>query len=330
MTDEEEVAKKSSGSARKRWMRLLGWLFVLLSLFFWWRAIRQEPLAETLAAAQGHEAWLVAALILATGYLIGQAVVWRALVADLSVRIAWPVAMRAWMLSNLGRYLPGSVWHLVGRVEAGRDAGVGRASGTLGVALEQGLQLVSALAIVALSLPFWPADSIVRHWAWLALLVPLGFLAMHPRAFYPAVNTLLVRLGQPALPRNLGYRRLVGFTLADMGVHLCNGLTLACCAVALGAPLALVPAMVGAALFAWTVGYVTLLAPGGLGVREGMVTAALTPLLGRDVVAVAAVAALLWRLANVVTEVGCAAGFTWLWRRWAGRAPAPAADQNEA
>lgn len=315
MTYDETAAQGPARSARKRWMRLLGWLFVLLALFFWWRAIREQPLAETLAAVRGQEGWLLAALLLAAGYLVGQAVVWRALVADLMLRIAWPVALRAWMLSNLGRYLPGSVWHLVGRVEAGRGAGVGRAAGTLGVALEQGLQLVAALAIVALSLPFWPADSIVRQWAWLALLVPVGFLAMHPRAFYPVANKLLLRLGQPALPSNLSYRRLVGFTLADMVVHLCNGLTLACCAVALGAPLALVPAMVGAALFAWTAGYVTLLAPGGLGLREGLVTAALTPLVGKDV---AAVAALLWRLANVATELACAAVFTWLWRRWAG------------
>ncbi len=293
--------------------RLLSWPFVLVVLFFWWRTVRQLPLAETLAQVRGNGAWLLLALLAAGLYLVGQAVLWRVILADLVIRIAWPAALRAWMLSNMGRYLPGSVWHLVGRVEMGKGAGVTRASGTLGVALEQGLQLLAALAIVAASLPFWPASSIVRQWAWLAVLVPVGLLIMHPRVFFPLLNWGLARLGRASLPPSLRYGQLVGYALAYVLVHLCNGLALAFSAVALGAPLSAVPAMVGAALFAWTVGYLWILAPGGLGVREVLVTGALAPLVGADV---AAVAAILWRAANVITELAGAAVFEGLWRWW--------------
>jgi len=294
--------------------RALSWPFVLLVLYFWWRTVRQLPLAETLAQVRGNEGWLALAFVMAGLYLLGQAVVWRRIVADLGERIPWPVALRAWMLSNMGRYLPGSVWHLVGRVELGRGAGVARASGTLGVVLEQGLQVLAALLIVAASLPFWPASSIVRQWAWLALLVPVGLVAMHPRVFYPVLSWGLRRAGRQPLPVSLDYRHLMGYTAAYLLVHLANGLALAFAAVALGAPLTAVPAMVGAALFAWTAGYLWILAPGGLGVREVLVTAALAPLVGAEI---AAVAAILWRLANVVTELlGAGLGhLVWRWRR---------------
>lgn len=289
---------------------------MLLLLYFWWRTVRQLPLADTMAEVRGNEAWLVLALLAAGLYLVGQAVLWRVIVADLVVRIPWPVALRAWMLSNMARYLPGAVWHLVGRVEMGKVAGVTRASGGLGVALEQGLLLLGALGIVAASLPFWPATSVVRQWAWLALLVPAGLVAMHPRVYFPLLNWGLVRLGRAPLPPSLGYRQLLRYALAYVGVHLCNGLALAFSAVALGAPLTVIPAMVGAALFAWTVGYLWVLAPGGLGVREVLVTAALTPLVGGEI---AAVAALLWRAANVLTELAGAAAFEGVWRLWRRR-----------
>ena len=69
------------------------------------------------------------------------------------------------------------------------------------------------------------------------------------------------------------------------------------------------------ALFAWTVGYLTIFSPGGLGLRELLVTEALGPVVGREV---AAVAALLWRLANLLTEALGALLFEFLWRRSGG------------
>ena len=211
----------------------------------------------------------------------------------------------------MGRYIPGSVWHLVGRVVMGQGAGVNRTSGALGVLLEQSLQLLSALLIVGLSLPFWPADSFVRSWSWLALLVPLGFVVIHPRLFFPLLNFILTRLGREPITADLSYFMMCRYTIYYLLDHLANGLSLAFAIVALQAPLEVVPAVVGGALFAWTVGYLTILAPGGLGVREVLVTEALGPLVGREV---AAVGALLWRAGNIITEALGAVIFDLLWR----------------
>ena len=310
----------TSGSARTRrgrWARGLGPLFVLGALYFWWRAVEasttRADLRSTLAIARGHEGWLLAALAAAALYLLCQAVVWRRILADMTLRLPWPMALRAWSVSNLGRYLPGGVWHLVGRVELGRGQGVAWTSGTVGIVLEQGLQLVAALALVAMSLPFWPPESVVRQYAWLAALVPLGLALLHPRVFYPVVDRLLARLRQPPLAVRPSYGRLLGYLGGYAIGHLCNGSAFACAAIALGAPLAMLPAMIGGALFAWTVGFVIVVAPGGLGPREAAVTAALAPYIGADV---AALAAALWRVANVLSEVAVAGAAEALARRF--------------
>jgi uncharacterized membrane protein YbhN (UPF0104 family) len=307
--------------ASRRARRGLSGLFVLAVLGFWWLAVRDLPLDDALRALRGNGGWLVLAFVCAGLYLLGQAFVWRRIVGDLVVWLPWPVALRTWLVSNMGRYLPGSMWHLVGRVTLGRAGGVAGGGGALAVVLEQGLQLLAALAIVVASLPFWPGSSIVRQWAWVALLVPVGLVALHPRVFYPTLNTVLAWVGRARVPPAVGYRRLLGYAALHGLAHLANGLALGFAAVALGAPWTSLPAMVGAALFAWTAGYLTVIAPGGLGVREVAVTAAAAPLVGAEV---AAVAAALWRLANVATEL-VAAGLAELgWRRAsAARTPPP-------
>ena len=167
------------------------------------------------------------------------------------------------------------------------------------VVLEQSLQLLSALLIVGASLPFWGEGSYVSQFWWVALLVPLGLIFIHPRLFFPILNAVLTRLKRDPLPATLSYGMMLRYTLYYVVVHLCNGLALVASAAALGTSLSLAPVVLGGALFAWTIGYLMILAPGGLGVREVLVTEALGPIIGRDT---AAVAALLWRAANILTE----------------------------
>ncbi len=284
---------------------------MLLVGVFWWQSLHRLDLATGLARAQERPWLLLAALGFAGLYLVAQAVVWRRIVSELLAPLPWRRGLRLWAISNMARYLPGSLWHLVGRVVLGEAEGVGRGRGALAVVLEQALQLLSALLLVTLSLPFWPPGSAVRAWGWLAWLAPLGLVALHPRLFFPLLNAALARLGRAPLPATLRYRQMLGFLAQYLLAHLANGLALACVVLAQGAAAATVPAVVGGALFAWTVGYLTILAPGGLGVREWLVTLALAPLIGGEV---AAVGALLWRAANVATEALGALGFDLLWR----------------
>nr|MBA3533652.1 flippase-like domain-containing protein [Ardenticatenales bacterium] len=209
----------SPPSRLSRLKQLLTWPFILLILFFWWQSVRELALGATLARARGNEGFLGMALFCAWLYLLGQAVVWRAITSALATPIPWRQGMRAWMLSNLARYLPGSVWHLVGRVYLTQQAGGSRTNGVLGVLLEQGLQLLSALLLVALTLPFWPSESPVRAQSWLLLLIPVGLVGIHPRLFFPLMNRALALLGREPLPAALRYRQMLGYLLSYLGVH---------------------------------------------------------------------------------------------------------------
>ncbi|HYN88050.1 MAG TPA: YbhN family protein [Ardenticatenaceae bacterium] len=281
--------------------RLVGWLLVLLIFVFWWRSLQRLGVdwGRVLGTARGREAYLLLAAAGAAGYVVLQAVTWRAIVAGLGRALPWVGCLRVWTTSNFARYLPGSMWHLVGRVYLGGEAGVSRATGALSVLLEQGLQLLAAILLVALTLPFWPPDTPVRRFAWLFAFVPLGLVAMYPRFFFPLLNHALRLLRREPVPASLRYRDLLAYLGLYLVTHLSNALALLFAVRALGAEWRTAPAVIGAGMVAWTIGVVSLLTPGGLGLREGLVTALLAPILGVDV---AAVGALLWRAANILTE----------------------------
>ncbi|MCZ7567183.1 MAG: lysylphosphatidylglycerol synthase domain-containing protein [Ardenticatenaceae bacterium] len=304
------MTARPAGSGRlSRFKRFLGWPLVLVIFWFWWRSLQRLGVDWTgvLARAGGHEVDLLLALLGAAAYVILQAVTWREIVAGLVFRLSRLTSLRLWTITNFARYLPGSMWHLVGRVYLGKDAGVNRTTGALSVLLEQGLQLLAAILLFVLTLPFWPGGTVATHFAWLIAVVPLGLIAIHPRLFFPLLNAGLRLVGREPVPAPLRYRDLLGYLALYLVTHAANALALVFAVRALGGAWQTMPAVVGAGMLAWTIGVISLLTPGGLGLREGLVTLVLSPLVGVDV---AAMGAVLWRAANILTEALCAVLFS--------------------
>jgi hypothetical protein len=148
-----------------------------------------------------------------------------------------------------------------------------------------------------------------------AALVLLVFA--HPQVVVPLVNAGLRRLSQPAIQARLRYRELFGMLALCAAMWLCLCLGFAAFAYAIapaagggplagGAPLAGRSALAVAASFpvAWIVGLVAVAAPGGLGVREGVLAALLSGVLPGGMAVVVALASRVW-LTGV--ELLCAA-----------------------
>lgn len=292
---------------RARLGRLLIWLgrlltvaaLVFLALAFsrQWQAVANRDLPARL--------WLgVAGLGLGYGglmLLVAEA--WHHILADLAAtplgrRRSWP----SYAVTQIAKYLPGNVFHYVGRVAWLKRDGV--PAGTVVPALlwEVLALLAAASTTAALLVLVFPATLLsvepatIRNLA-LAGLAVLGVavavLVIRPRAvarfasLAPSVATL-------ALVTAI----LIGFFLGQAGVFT------ALAALVSGRWL---PALLPVAVLAWTIGFVTPGAPAGVGVREATILVAATPLLGpADALLVAA----LFRLVTTIGDAVCA-GIGW-------------------
>lgn len=207
---------------------------------------------------------------------------WRALLTDLGSPLPLAPAVRVFFLSQLGKYVPGSVWTVVSQMELAREHGVPRSrSGTVGL-LTLALSLAAGLLAAVVALPFAAGDALSRYW-WAFLPVPLLLVALHPRTANPLLDRLLRLARRGGLERPLSGR---GVTLAlawAVAAWVAYGVKVWVLAVDLDAdPVTTLPLAVGGFALAWTAGFLFVVAPAGAGVREVALVVALAPALGAD------------------------------------------------
>ncbi len=204
---------------------------------------------------------------------------WRALLADLGSALPAGPAARIFFLSQLGKYLPSSVWPVVAQIELGRDHQVPARRSATAAILVLAVSMAVSLVVAALTLPF-ATPGALRRYGWAFAVVPVLAVLLHPRVLTPLLARVfrLARRQPPEESLTLGgVARAAGFAAAAWTGY---GLQVVVLVRAVGGtgPAASVGA-VGAFALAWTVGFLVVVAPAGAGVREAVLVLALSPAL---------------------------------------------------
>jgi hypothetical protein len=249
--------------------------------------------------------WLLPSFALLAVAALLELSIWRSLLASLGGHLRWRRAAETWFLSNIVRYIPGNIWQFLGMAELAADDGVVRLATFTSVALHQVLNMAAGLTLAALTF------ALAGQGAWLEalrpvlLLAPLGLLLCHPRLLERMLNWLLALLKRPAIQVTLTWRQIGLLLLGYAATWLVMGSGFALLAAAV-TPItaAQFAALVATWVAAYVVGYLSLLTPGGLGVREGAMILLLAPLFPAPVPTVLALAARLW---VIIGEVAGAA-----------------------
>ena len=270
-----------------------------------WITLRDEARAF---AWRLHWGWLGLALCAGLAALLVTARLWVALLRPLGGSLRTGEAMAAWMGSNLGRYLPGKIWQLTGIAAYLRARGD---SGAAALGASLALQAVVLASGAAVGLATLGALALGGAEPWALGLAGLVVLA----ALHPAVLGLLVRIGARALGEaapagSLGGRDLARAGLVALAMWGLYGVGF--WALVRGLTPVPGPGLVtstGVFAAAYVVGYLVLIAPGGLFVREGAVAALLGSVAGLPLGAAAgiAVAARLWTTAAELGAFGLTA-----------------------
>ena len=206
--------------------------------------------------------------------------VWRSLLTAAGSKVPLRGALRIYFIGQLGKYIPGSVWPVLAQMELGRTYKVPRERSATSAMLAMMIGLTSGLLATLVGLPFLSGGSVHRYW-WAFLFIPVLLACLHPRVLNPVIGYGLKLMHRPA-PEVPLTGRMIGTAMAiNLGSWLFNGLQIWVLTARLGVHggHALLAA-VGAYAFAWSVGFLIVLAPAGAGVREVILIVELTPLLG--------------------------------------------------
>jgi uncharacterized membrane protein YbhN (UPF0104 family) len=219
-----------------------------------------------------------------------------------------PVAAgaRIWFLSNLARYVPGNVWSFVGAVELARREGVARPVTLAVMAYTQVLSVgVALLAGLPVLLAEWTRLGRPVLLGAVAVAVVAGVAAAFRRQLLALVRRRLPGLGGADLVPAPGTVALL--VVGYAAYWAVTGLAFAAL-VASAYRLAPgdVPLVVAAFAAAYAVGFLSLLTPAGLGVREGVLVVALSPVLPAGPALVVALVSRVWMMVAELAGAGVA------------------------
>ena len=262
MTDTNPNSGRPSRRARAMRIARRIYLIGLGAAIVWLASTHHEEVIELLRGAR--PALIAAALAASFGLILLNAALWHSGL----LMLGHPVALRETVLATArslpARYLPLGVTYAVGRMALLRAAGVPLAPLAVTAGTEMALSASVALATgVAL---LGAAGALPGGAAWTVAAVVAGAVAVSPIAGGRAVNRLLARRGAHFAIAWPDYTRLLAtamaywlwasgtFVLYLRAFPAADGLALAETA--------------GAFMVAWAIGFLTVVAPQGLGVAE--------------------------------------------------------------
>ena len=259
---------RAAVKSTKAWILRTGYLVTVVTVIWVvYSLTRHDGLGQLRAVGLEHAGLL--GLLLAAYAVVSllQALAWWQLIFQTAGRAPLGLSTGIFALTQLGKYLPGNVMHFVFRFALTRASGAPRPAVLAASGLEPWILLCAALALLAiLGGTDWPGHF---DWpGWLAWLLPavavlaLGFVIPWLRARLPgdAMNMLSL------LP---SFLLQAGFLL---GSALLFSILLFLFDSSSAVPLVVVLA---ASVLAWLAGFVTPGSPGGLGVREVVLSVAL-------------------------------------------------------
>ena len=259
---------------------------IVTALFVWYviRTLHGHDLSvyATPRAALGI---VLASLLWSCGApLLAQA--WRELLNSLGVHRSWRELFGIIGITQVAKYVPGNVAQYIGRVGMSLARGIPARPLAVTIILETLLVIASAMVmgVGTGALSEIGLQVVRRHGAQLALIVLLVVSAIAGLFVFRRVAPALLKRFAPK------YAPALDGTLLPSQICLARAFVLYCCMYAcMGIGLIvlahfLLPGtlhdywlLIAAFALAWVVGFVTPGAPGGLGVREGLMLLMLAP-----------------------------------------------------
>lgn len=300
------LARGKFGSLLRLCALLLGAGFIVALVHDQWSELRRYPwsISGTWAALSFIPLGISWALEIA---------LWRQCLRSLGGDLGLFRAGQIWFLSNFVRYIPGNVWQFIGMASLAAGEGIPAEATLTSIVVHQGLSATAVVSMGALYLTW--AGHLPLTWTALILIgIALGLtIGLHPRRFEWAVNLVLRLLKRRQLRLQLSRRQLAAMIAGYWVAWLLAGLGFALVSRAL-TPLsgALFPHLIATFILAYFIGYISLITPSGLGVREGAMVWFLSQWLSAPLPTVISLVARLWLTLGEI--IGASASLV-LWHR---------------
>lgn len=198
---------------------------------------------------------------------------WKLILKELGAQISFSRASRIISLALLAKYVPGGVWLSLSRIYLAQKEKISKSIATASLILQTQILLLSALLFYFFSIPQVLQKNFKVFYFQPLFLILLALVLFYPQLSHYSVNFLLKFFKREKINLKLKYRKFIYIIAIYLVIWFLNGIAFyflvkSVCTVSenLFIPIA------GCFVTAWIAGFVVFFAPGGLGVREGILT----------------------------------------------------------
>lgn len=328
---------------RSQWLARLKpvgqWLIVALVLFFLGRVLVLQWSQVKTVEWQLDAANLVGSYGLLGFAWLALVANWRWLMKRMGAPLQFGASWRIWFLSNIVRYIPGNVWQFLGMVYLCRQEGIVAATTLASIVLYQVVSVASGLALAGavyvvtgwLDLASIPLETSASMLPWdlpvwgLVGVVALAVVVCYPPLMNWALQQLFSLLRREPVQIPLAVGDVARFYLQRVGIWVLQGLAFAFFVRSVyPVPLIDVPVIAASFVVSWVIGFMSLLTPSGLGVREAVQAGLLSMLVPLPVAIALAVLSRIWLIVGEVVAAGIGLAIGW-WGKHGSRQEVPSA-----
>lgn len=195
---------------------------------------------------------------------------WHELLKRLGYPLPFKKSLYIFIVSNASRYIPGSIWQYISRVELAKKIGnIPRKGVILSLVLEIFILVNAALVTSILALPYLN-QAFLENYFWI-LIIPLSLIFFHPAVFKFCLKIISKitkkEIGNIATIKPQEIILTVPFFISNF---LLNGFALFFLTKAIYPQVSFESILFfsGVFAFAWAVGFLSIFAPAGLGVTD--------------------------------------------------------------
>ena len=240
---------------------------------------------------------ILSTLLFAFSYFI-QIWAWYFITLKLDIALSFKKTLEGWLYSQLGKYVPGKVWILLGRFAFYQSQGKSKKAISIALYFETITIIMAAGFISFIALIYFKEGKLFLSgttFGWVIFLLIVALIVLHPQVLQKIFNWILVQFKKEPISLSLSYSDILWVLMICVLSWIVGGIGFY---LFVQSVFSVSPShilfLTGALAFSSTLGLIALFAPSGLGVREGVLVYLLSYLMPGSVAVVISVLTRIW------------------------------------
>ncbi len=237
----------------------------------------------------------VASILFFCVYKVAEASLWHYITWVNHCAIGYHKAVKTYLFSILGKYIPGKVFMLLARIPAYQEEGVSADKVSVCFLIENGCTVLGAALLFIISILFFPIEEL-NQYKWTAiLLIVVFFICIHPKILNFFLG-ILEKISKKKLMRiPMTYFQMLKVVLLFLLNWLVHGFGFYLLVTSIY-PIPLSTCLYVSGIYALSciIGILAIFSPSGIGVREGILVLGLQVLMDTNYCMIISIIGRLW------------------------------------